>query len=87
LKPPDEYLKYFEQDNPKEGSLAVEPGWFQLWSPEEIESTNKGYEVEQNVPGFLGFGSNGGGEMLAFDQIGQIFMIPFVPMRVNEAKL
>jgi hypothetical protein len=41
---------------------------------------NLGYQVPEFAPGFLGFGSSGGGEMLAFDADGRVVMIPFIPM-------
>jgi hypothetical protein len=34
---PVEYAEYFAGDGPKEGGLTVDPGWFQLWPPAEIE--------------------------------------------------
>jgi hypothetical protein len=83
---PDEYLRYCAGDGPREGGLSVEPGWFQLWAPAELEQLNSDYHVQEFVPGFLGFGSNGGGELLAFDSQGRVFMIPFVPMTAEEAK-
>lgn len=47
------------------------------------------YEVEANAPGFLGFGSSGGGEMLALDARGskpwKVVMIPFIPMQAEDA--
>ena len=39
------------------------------------------------APGFLGFGSNGGGELLAFDAAGRIVMLPMVGMSAHDAKL
>ena len=83
---PDEYLRYWTGDGRKEGELSVEPGWFQLWAPADVEQLNIDYQVQDFVPGFLGFGSNGGGELLAFDRNGRIFMIPFVPMKAEEAR-
>ena len=75
---PAPYIGYFASDAPKEGALAVEPGWFQLWPPAEIERLNRDYHVPEFAPGFLGFGSSGGGELLAFDSAGRIFMLPMV---------
>jgi hypothetical protein len=86
---PEEYLALLRYSNGGEGELAVEPGWFQLWPAEKVVKLNKGYEVEQNVPGFFGFGSNGGGEMLAFDtregKPWKVVMIPFIPMMAEDA--
>ena len=74
-------------DGHKVGGLIVEPGWFQLWPPNELDQFNLDYKVEEYLPGFLGFGSNGGGELLAFGEGGKIFMIPFIGMSSDDAKL
>lgn len=85
---PEEYLSLLLLSNGGGGPLGVEPGWFQLWPVEEVLSLNRGYEVQENVPGLFGFGSNGGGELLAFDTRKglpwRIVMVPFIPMEVDE---
>lgn len=83
---PKQYIHYFSGSGPKEGGLTVEPGWFQLWSPSEIEALNRDYRVQEFAPGFLGFGTSGGGELLAFDSDGRIVMIPMVGMAVGAAR-
>jgi len=83
---PTEYISYFAGDGPKEGSLAVEPGWFQLWSPVEVGRWNLDYHVQEFAPGFLGFGSSGGGEILVFGADGRVFMIPMVGMSADRAR-
>ena len=89
LEFPEEYLAFLAYSNGGGGELGVNPGWFQLWPAEEVVDLNQGYEVEMNIPGFFGFGSNGGGELLAFDarqgRPWPIVMVPFIPMRVEEA--
>jgi hypothetical protein len=82
---PAPYVGYFASDAPKEGALTVEPGWFQLWPPAEVEQMNRDYQVSDFAPGFLGFGSSGGGELLAFDADGRVVMIPFSPMSPEHA--
>ena len=86
---PSAYLEQLRRSNGGEGDLAVEPGWIVFWPAEEVIENNQGYEVEQWVPGLFGFGSNGGGELLAFDtREGQPFpivMVPFIPMELEEA--
>ena len=86
---PEDYIALLHYSNGGEGELGVEPGWFQLWPAEKIIEFNRGYEVETNIPGFFGFGSNGGGEMLAFDMRGgkpwKVVMIPFIPMQAENA--
>jgi hypothetical protein len=82
---PAQYADYFASDGPKEGALTVEPGWFQLWPPAKVEEMNRNYHVLDFAPGFLGFGSSGGGELLAFDTAGCVVMIPFIPMSPEYA--
>jgi hypothetical protein len=73
-----------------EGDLAVQPGWISFWPVEDVMALNEDHEIGDNLPGFLGFGSDGGGELIAFDlRAGQPFpivMIPFIPMEVGEAR-
>ena len=82
---PPQYADYFASDGPKEGGLTVDPGWFQLWPPAEVEQMNRDYHVPESAPGFLGFGSSGGGELLAFDASGRVVMIPFITMSPEDA--
>jgi hypothetical protein len=86
---PEGYLALLLYNDSGEGPLSIEPGWFQLWSAEDVIVWNKSYEIDKYLPGFFGFGSNGGGELLAFDtkqgQPWKIVMIPFILMTANEA--
>ena len=74
-----------------EGKLNLETGWFMLWSSTEVIELNKGYEIDKNLPGYFGFGSNGGGELLVFDiesgRPWKVVMIPFIPMSAKEAEV
>ena len=49
---------------------------------------NAGYEIEKWLPGFSGFGSSGGGELLAFDlREGEpypIVMVPFTSLDPSD---
>jgi hypothetical protein len=83
---PSQYISYFSGDDPKEGPLSVEPGWFLSWPPDEIERWNHAYLVEENAPGILGFGSNGSSEMLAFDSNGCVVTNPIVGMAADAAR-
>lgn len=86
---PQEYIAFLQFSNGGAGSLGIHPGWFQLWAAEEVIKMNEGYEIDKNLPGYFGFGSNGGGELLAFEMIQgkpwKVVMIPFIPMEVDEA--
>ena len=56
-----------------------------LWPLDEVEEYNLEYEVPQAAPGFIGFGSNGGGELLTFDQEGHIYCLPAIGMEPQYA--
>jgi hypothetical protein len=86
MLPPSEYISYFARSAPREGPLSVPLGWFQLWSPHDLERFNAEYEVDEYAPGFCAFGTSGGGEMLAFADDGSVVMIPFVGMDAELAK-
>jgi hypothetical protein len=85
MKPPPEFIIYLRSDAPKFGDLPSFPVYFQLWEEAELEQFNKEYEVPKYAPGFFGFGSDGGGEMFAFDQQGRIFALPFIGMEPKVA--
>lgn len=89
-KLPAAYLTFLSQVGGGEGDLQVEPGWIQFWSPESVLDLNREYEVNVSIPGFFGFGSSGGGELLAFDMRGggepPVVMVPFIPMTASEAQ-
>jgi len=88
IKLPDLYLRFLALSNGGEGDLGIAPGWFAPWPAENVAEHNRGYEVVDSLPGFWAFGSNGGGEMFAFDARGStpwpIVMVPFMPMELEE---
>jgi hypothetical protein len=90
LNLPKDYLDFLSLSNGGEGELPVDPYWFQIWSAENVLEHNEGYQVAQFLPDFFAFGSNGGGEMFAFDTrkdgAWPVYMIPFVPMEEAGAK-
>ena len=86
---PIEYIAQLAESNGGEGELGVEPGWIVVWPVEEIVALNEGYQVAEMLPGFWGFGSSGGGELLAFDARNgapyPVVMVPFIPMNAKHA--
>jgi len=88
---PIDYLDLLALANGGESELGVEPGWLQLWPAEEVIESNKAYHVEEFLPGFFGFGSNLGGELLAFDTRDgvpwTVVMVRFSPMDADEARV
>ncbi|MEM7333463.1 MAG: SMI1/KNR4 family protein [Chloroflexota bacterium] len=86
---PAEYIALLQFSNGGEGELRIDPGWFQIWPAENVIEFNLGYEVHIHIPSFFSFGTNGGGELLAFDTRGnepwKIVMIPLLPMDTKLA--
>jgi hypothetical protein len=84
IKLPEEYLALLRLSNGGDGPLSVEPGWFQLWPVDEVLALNRSYRVHEYLPGLFGFGSNGGGELLALDTRRgppwPVVMVPFIGM-------
>lgn len=68
-----------------EGELSVEPEWYVLWRPEELEDFNKEYELTEYAPGFITFGGNGGGELLVVNEQGEVFYMPTIGMSSDTA--
>src|SRR5262249_38848643 len=86
---PNTYLDYLRKSNGGEGDLAIDPWWLAIWPAEDVLENNASYQVSQNLPSFLGFATNGGGELIAFDFRAPgpppIVMVPFIPMVAAEA--
>jgi hypothetical protein len=80
---PPAYLQLLQAEDGSEGDLGVDPGWISLWPAAEVVALNIAYAIDTLLPGFVGFASNGGGELLAFDTRTtpwRVCMVPFTPM-------
>ena len=64
---PAEYYELLRSTNGGECDIPVQPWLLVLWSAGEVAEHNTGHEVERWWPGLFGIGTNGGGEMFAFD--------------------
>ena len=86
---PTDYLSFLRLCNGGQGKLSIQPWSFRIWPADELLQANKDYNVQSSIPGFLGFGSSGGGELLAFDtrtaQPWKVYMIPFIVMQEEDA--
>lgn len=67
------------------GALAVAPRYFEHWAVDKVDGLNRAYRIAEALPNLSPFGTNGGGELLAFDPSGQVVMVPFIPMREEDA--
>ena len=80
---PDDYFEFLARHNGGEGSLGVNPGWFQLWPAESVVESSDGYGLPTFLPGYTAIGSNGGGELFVFASSGMppgLFMVPAIGM-------
>ncbi|MBC7987458.1 MAG: SMI1/KNR4 family protein [Sphingomonadaceae bacterium] len=83
---PNSYLQFIRQHNGGEGFVGKH--YLSLWKIEDLAQFNKDYEVFDYAPGFIFFGSYGGGEGFAFDTTDQrlpISIIPFIGMSREDA--
>jgi hypothetical protein len=69
-----------------EGELNVDPLWYIIWKPEEIDQFNEEYQFSEYAPEFVGFGDSGGNELLAVNSNGEVFTIPAVGMESQYAE-
>jgi hypothetical protein len=66
---PPQYLAFLTAADGGEGDLTV-PGcstWLQVWSAGGVVSSNQAYAIADRFRGLFAIGSNGGGELFAFD--------------------
>ena len=84
---PEEYLAYLREGIDLHGDLKADDfnRYFDLCPEEELNEWNKDYEVDKNAPGYTVFGTNGGGELYAFDASGAIFELPAIGMASDVA--
>ena len=85
MKLPDDFMAYLRSDEPKFGDREDFPVGFELWDESDLETFNIEYEVPKYAAGFFGFGSDGGGEMLAFGPDGKVYALPFIGMEPKVA--
>jgi SMI1/KNR4 family protein SUKH-1 len=57
---PRDYVEFLRASNGIEGCVGNH-GYVQLWPAEDLAERNRGYDVAEQLPGFLLLGSDGGG--------------------------
>jgi len=84
---PSEYLEFLSTRELFEGSTinGAPPGYIALWAIEDLAKNNVDIQIEEYAPGYLAFAGNGGGEVLAFDHSGMVFMLPMIGMKADQA--
>lgn len=84
---PNDYVDYIQDTGPFECCTYedTEPGCVVLWSFGDIAKINSQIDIETCAPGFIAFGGDGGGELLAFDGAGAVFMLPMIGLEADCA--
>lgn len=82
---PAAHLAFMAESGPFEGATDGLPGYIAMWSADELAVLNAEFDVPGLAPGFLAFAGDGGGELLAFDAQGQVWMLPTVGLSVDQA--
>lgn len=84
---PSSYVPYIKASGSFECPTRddTEPGYVVLWGFDEILQSNSEVEIEKYAPGFIAFGGDGGGELLAFDADGVVYMLPMIGMESDCA--
>lgn len=87
VKFPEGYSQFLRRQNGGEG--AIGESYAMLWDVSELASKNESYRSNEWAPGFLIFGSDGGGEAFGFDTrnpMWPIVRIPFIGMEWGAAE-
>jgi hypothetical protein len=85
MKLPEEYVRYVEAGGLLEAFTEGEPGYIALWPLGDIERNNNDLQVVEYASEYLGFGGDGGGELLAFDKDGVVYKLPMIGMEPRYA--
>jgi hypothetical protein len=81
---PEELVGYHRSGKRLDREIPVQPWLCHFWPLDELVVHNNNYKVSEFAPGYLGFATNGGGEMYAFSPSGRIVCLAFVGMNPKE---
>lgn len=86
---PAGYLELLRISDGGDAELFGYPSYVRVWPARMAIQYNRDYEVWRWLPGFVGFGDDGGPEMLGFDarrgELYPVCAVPFVPMNWENA--
>ena len=86
IRIPPEYLEFIAVHGAVESFTEGEPGYVELWLPQNIAENNEDIQIKELAPAYLAFAGNGGGEILAFNSQGEVFMLPLIGMEARYAQ-
>ncbi len=73
-------LEYLRSGGRRACELEASPHLCEFWEEAHLERNNLEYEFPRYAPGFCGFASSGGGELLAFSPTGAVVSLPAIGM-------
>ena len=77
---PDDYIAFLRTTNGGEGNIGS--AHVRFWGIEELLPMTEQYKIKQYMPGVLAFGTDGGGEAIAFDTRQRIWSVIVVEFTV-----
>lgn len=86
IRIPPEHLEFIALHGAIESFTEGKPGYIELWHPQDIVGNNEAIQIKELAPGYLAFAGNGGGEVLAFNSQGEVFMLPLIGMEARYAQ-
>jgi hypothetical protein len=88
-KLPAEYLALLRLSNGGTAMLSGYPSYVRVWPARTAIEYNRDYQVQRWLPRFVGFGDNGGTDMVGFDtrrgEPYSVCAVPFAPMEWDAA--
>jgi hypothetical protein len=82
---PYQYEQYMMAHGTLEGFTSDGEMYVSLWELSDISVCNSDIQIQEYAPGFLAFGGDGGGEILAFDVSGAVYKLPLIGMEPGVA--
>ncbi len=64
---PRTYVRFMEACNRARGKIPYETGYIEFFPLDTVLHENRAHQLEQSLPGFFAFGSDGGDELYVFD--------------------
>ncbi len=87
---PSDYFSFLLRSDGGEGFVGVSPGYFALWSANEVAQFTSEYQLHKYLPGYVAVGSSGGGELYVFPVAGWppgLFRVPAIGMAPDTVLL
>lgn len=87
---PEAYLELLRLSDGGHAFLSGDLGYVRIWPARTAVEYNRDYEVQKWLPGFVGFGDDGGPDMVGFDTRGTapypVCAVPFAPMEWDAVR-